>query len=244
MPARAQGARCWGHPTHRRTIRFGGSAWLDPQCGEGCRWLCGFTPVSLPPPRLPSVCEINVLSVWVSAAFVFPSPPPFTRRRVKRTCGLSFMPASLAFQIRDAVSLWTALAPGWEGWSAGLEASVALTLFDERRKSEGWALAIVGGGDQPCPQASVQLMQIDCIWPLVLPGGIHRLFRSGPWNPSFMCSFLQHPMPEANMTSPWACPAPPTTVNLLQPPVPLKPATHTSVHTFKRPGQLAALSTR
>lgn len=53
--------------------QLGGTAWLDPQCGEwatdGRVHLCTGVP-PLPPTHLPSVCEINVVFVWVNAASV------------------------------------------------------------------------------------------------------------------------------------------------------------------------------
>lgn len=159
------------------------------------------------------------------------------------------MPASLAFQFIYAVSALDSTG-SWVGrewcWA---EASVALTLFIEGASLGMWApCLIVGGGDQPrALRALVSSAPVDCIYYLVLPWGIHRLFLWGLGTHSFICV---HPcsIPCQKLTYlmfPGLCPAPPTAVQpLTQPPVPLEaPATHTSVHTFKRPGQLAALST-
>lgn len=76
--------------------------------------------------------------------------------------------------------------------------------------------------------------------------GASTISSSGALEPIHSSVFIPAaPHARNYLTFPGLCPAPPTAVQpLTQPPVPLEaPATHTSVHTFKRPGQLAALST-
>ena len=65
-----------------------------------------------PPPRLPSVCEINVVWVW-SVLLLLHSFATSFHRRVERPVGLHFMSASLAFQFIHTVSALDSTGPGW-----------------------------------------------------------------------------------------------------------------------------------
>lgn len=72
-----------------------------------------------PPPRLPSVCEINVVWVWLVLLLLHSFATSF-HRRVERPVGLHFMSASLAFQFIHTVSALDSTGPGWEGSGVGL----------------------------------------------------------------------------------------------------------------------------
>ena len=115
--------------------RLGGTAWLDPQCGEWAAvdgvQLCTRVPPP-PPTHLPSVCEINMVFVWVSAASLAFLRHLLSQRKGKQACRsqlrASFLPTfRLIYTVSavDNAGTWVGRKVCWA------EDSVVLNIFIE-----------------------------------------------------------------------------------------------------------------
>lgn len=148
-------ARCSGPSLHSllAACRLGGSAWLDPQCGEwvadDCVQLCTCVPPP-PPACLPSVCEINVVFVWISAAFVALLHLSQKGKQAYRPQPhASLLPFISTVSALDKAGSWV----GWEGCWA--EDSVPLNIcidgHDEVGMGRGMGPGVCVGEDGECP---------------------------------------------------------------------------------------------
>ena len=155
-----------------------------------------------PPTCLPSVCEINVVSVWVSAAAFAFLRCHLSQKKGKETCRPQLHASLSSFPVHIHC-LCSGNTGSWVGreWCLA-EASVALTLFFEGA-SLGDMGPLLDCGRRcptPCPPGLGQLSPSCLCLLLVSPLGHLPPLPLGPWNPLiYLCSSLQHPMPVTSL---------------------------------------------